>query len=632
MSIRYRLLLIVGLVTSLVFVFAFIINNRLLMSNLQKIREEGFFIQEKVAEKKREDVEKIISDSMATRLAQINALLETVSQFPSLSQWFAPSPENIQLGTWTHAAQFLQDEDWIQFIQNTSDSKLLSLIVPESGPFFKTESIPLEKEIAWIYILESTAYPHPCLGIKLSFNAKESLIEDDSSLVIANNLPTVYVLYTLDQLKSLIIPSSFLQKTEDDITEPSMQGYEVDEEKFYNTLIRAKELVSDPHFKEPEKKETSIVLDQEEPMKNTLSQKYLEQILEYSKELFLIGEVTSLRQSFFYNQGWPDALSFFEKENSQGKVFFLKPILGFSKPVFDDRTFFQKNPPAPGSFVSSGSAIIKSPHPNQAFFVNTVMLSLETGSQKKDSFLTIGFDINDLLYTFVSVSGHYGCMISGNEVVTELVPEGASSVPFQMIPSLLAEQSSLKGVFKLGDVEYYFVKIRPNETLDFYFCFFLPKEEEFKLAAIVQEKVKMILDHAWTQRIILELCSLLILWIFLLDLSKKITEPIVVLSRSLRYIKTGEWDLVKIPKIKFHKNNEVEQLVNSFQDMIEGMKEKEKMSAVLNKVVSKEIAQEILKGEVHLGGEEKEVTMLFADIRGFTKLTQNMGPHDIIHL
>ena len=55
--------------------------------------------------------------------------------------------------------------------------------------------------------------------------------------------------------------------------------------------------------------------------------------------------------------------------------------------------------------------------------------------------------------------------------------------------------------------------------------------------------------------------------------------------------------------------------------MVKGLQEREKVKGVLNKVVSREIAQEILKGSVHLGGEEKTVTVLFADIRDFTKMT-----------
>jgi hypothetical protein len=114
MSLRYRLLLIVGFVSTLVFVFAFFLNNRLLDKNLVKIRKEAAeFIQKNLAHR-RESLEQFIYDELSRKLAQVNAILETVTQFPSLSNWFAPTSENFQMGTWSNASYFLQDEDWIQ--------------------------------------------------------------------------------------------------------------------------------------------------------------------------------------------------------------------------------------------------------------------------------------------------------------------------------------------------------------------------------------------------------------------------------------------------------------------------------------------------------------------------------------
>ncbi len=58
----------------------------------------------------------------------------------------------------------------------------------------------------------------------------------------------------------------------------------------------------------------------------------------------------------------------------------------------------------------------------------------------------------------------------------------------------------------------------------------------------------------------------------------------------------------------------------------------ERIRKVLNKVVSSEIAEEILRTGVQLGGEECVVSVLFADIRGFTALTRDMSPRDTIEL
>lgn len=57
-----------------------------------------------------------------------------------------------------------------------------------------------------------------------------------------------------------------------------------------------------------------------------------------------------------------------------------------------------------------------------------------------------------------------------------------------------------------------------------------------------------------------------------------------------------------------------------------------KVKGILNKVVSEGIAQEALKGNIQLGGEEKNVTIFFADIRGFTEITEKMNPKEVIQL
>lgn len=65
--------------------------------------------------------------------------------------------------------------------------------------------------------------------------------------------------------------------------------------------------------------------------------------------------------------------------------------------------------------------------------------------------------------------------------------------------------------------------------------------------------------------------------------------------------------------------------------LYKGVQEK-KVHDVLNKVVSKKVASEILNGHDHLGGKELDVAVLFADIRGFTRITEKMSPQETIAL
>ena len=63
-------------------------------------------------------------------------------------------------------------------------------------------------------------------------------------------------------------------------------------------------------------------------------------------------------------------------------------------------------------------------------------------------------------------------------------------------------------------------------------------------------------------------------------------------------------------------------------------KEKRQMRNLFSKYVSGDVLNEILKNpeKVALGGEEKEVTVFFSDIRGFTTLSEKTTPKDLVRI
>lgn len=67
---------------------------------------------------------------------------------------------------------------------------------------------------------------------------------------------------------------------------------------------------------------------------------------------------------------------------------------------------------------------------------------------------------------------------------------------------------------------------------------------------------------------------------------------------------------------------------------LSGERSHREMRNLFGKYVSKEVLEEILRNpkEVKLGGEEREVTILFSDIRGFTTISESLSPSDLILL
>lgn len=60
--------------------------------------------------------------------------------------------------------------------------------------------------------------------------------------------------------------------------------------------------------------------------------------------------------------------------------------------------------------------------------------------------------------------------------------------------------------------------------------------------------------------------------------------------------------------------------------------EKKKLRAGFSQYVAKEVVDEIVKNpdKLKLGGESKEMTILFSDIRSFTALSEGMTPHELV--
>lgn len=122
--------------------------------------------------------------------------------------------------------------------------------------------------------------------------------------------------------------------------------------------------------------------------------------------------------------------------------------------------------------------------------------------------------------------------------------------------------------------------------------------------------------------------GLVVLLAGLLLVSRQVTRPVKALVAGAQRIAQGDY----LRRVELRLEDEVGQLAVAFNAMAQGLAEKERVRALLGKVVSPEIANELLSREVELGGEEREVCILFADVRGFTTLCEGQSPQGILAL
>jgi len=122
--------------------------------------------------------------------------------------------------------------------------------------------------------------------------------------------------------------------------------------------------------------------------------------------------------------------------------------------------------------------------------------------------------------------------------------------------------------------------------------------------------------------------ALLLSALFGAALSRSLTSPVRALVTATGRVAKGDYSA----EVKVDSHDEMGTLADAFNDMTRGLLLRERYRSVLNKVVSQDVAAELLKGDVELGGENRLVTILFADIRGFTALTEGMEPQRVIGL
>jgi Adenylate cyclase, family 3 (some proteins contain HAMP domain) len=109
-------------------------------------------------------------------------------------------------------------------------------------------------------------------------------------------------------------------------------------------------------------------------------------------------------------------------------------------------------------------------------------------------------------------------------------------------------------------------------------------------------------------------------------LAKGITAPLRKLVIGIEQIRTGHYDF----QLQLDSKDEIGKLAQSFNEMVMGLKERFMMSKFLSSSTMKMIRKD--GDNVQLGGERRNVTVLFSDIRGFTAFSEKVEPEVVIEL
>jgi adenylate cyclase len=114
-------------------------------------------------------------------------------------------------------------------------------------------------------------------------------------------------------------------------------------------------------------------------------------------------------------------------------------------------------------------------------------------------------------------------------------------------------------------------------------------------------------------------------------LGRSVTRPLGILRQQIERI--GKGDLTQAPSpIKM--SGEFRSMADTIAAMAKGLRERDTIKRAFSGYISRQVLETIMeKGEVPaLKGERRRITVLFADIRGFTTISEGMTPEEVVEV
>lgn len=163
--------------------------------------------------------------------------------------------------------------------------------------------------------------------------------------------------------------------------------------------------------------------------------------------------------------------------------------------------------------------------------------------------------------------------------------------------------------------------------------------EQIRLPLVTGSAAEIVLQYSLDEKLapvqrlervllLVGLAALLLAALAGFGFSRSVSQPVQQLAEHTKHVAKGDYER----RIHLQREDELGQLADSFNAMSAGLAERARLRDLLDKNVSPEVAAQLLRDGATLGGEEREVTILFSDLRGFTTMSEKFAPRDLLSL
>jgi adenylate cyclase len=110
--------------------------------------------------------------------------------------------------------------------------------------------------------------------------------------------------------------------------------------------------------------------------------------------------------------------------------------------------------------------------------------------------------------------------------------------------------------------------------------------------------------------------------------ARGVADPVGTVGRALERVERGDFQV----QVAVDDSSEIGLLQAGFNRMAAGLAERERMRDLFGRHVGEDVARAAMEGEVSLGGEVREVAVLFVDVVGSTALASERPPGEVVSL